>query len=174
MHKNTLWSRFQFIYSYTNSFWKYNTQLRGWTNVFSGGFNGEDSAPRWLPMLLSAWTAAPAVSGGHAETMRLMRENTQTRSCQDGKYGGKQASTAYTSRHVFITHRITRGDSISALKIAKPRQRRRIQLRPHPHPNSPPWWNRTSSTSDSAARMHACLHAFLVLLTFPGSVQLLF
>lgn len=41
---------------------------------------GRTASPRRLPKLLSPWTAAPAVSGGHAETMRLMRENTQTRS----------------------------------------------------------------------------------------------
>lgn len=97
--------------------------------------------------------------------MRLRREKTQTRSRQNRKYGGKQLPPAYTPRHVFITHRITRWDSTRTLKIPK-----------------------AGHVSEAAAYMHVCpggkgtagpssiniISVFLLLLTFPASVQLLF
>lgn len=104
-----------------------------------------------------------------------MRENTQTRSRQSRKYGGKQLSTANTSRRAFITHRITRGDSTSTPKSVR--------------------GSIFSCTLTTITIIHisvCCMHVcsdgkgnaepssvnisdvFLALLTFPGSVELLF
>lgn len=181
MHKNTLWSRFHFIYSYTNGFLKIQHTAEGSDKcIFRWFLMGRTASPvasrssfRPGQQLLPSLEVTPRRWGWWERTRR--RAAVRMENMVGNKHPPPTRpgiSSSHTESLVGIRY--------PALKIAKPRQRRRIQL--HPHPNSPPWWNRTSSRirlGCTRARMHArsdgnIIHAFLVLLTFPGSVQLLF
>lgn len=145
--------------------------LTGWTNVFSGGFNGEDS----IPVDFQSSIQPPLQLLRSVEfTLKRWGWWERTRSCQNRKYGGKQLSTAYTSRHVFITHRITVGNSTWRLKIPKPRHLSEAAY-------SAPTYARLCCLrvcSDGKGKAEPSsvniINVFLVLLTFPGSVQFLF